>query len=44
MEEEKSGSSIVTKVVIAVVIAVFVYGIYWLLTGGMDNATIEGGH
>lgn len=44
MEEEKSGTSIVTKIVIGLVIALFAYGIFWLLNGGMDGATIEGGH
>lgn len=44
MEENKSGSGIITKVLIAVVAAAFIYGIYWLLSGGMDSAHIEGGH
>jgi uncharacterized membrane protein HdeD (DUF308 family) len=43
MEENKS-SSIVTKVIIAIVILAFMYGIYWLLNGGMDGASLEGSH
>lgn len=44
MEENKSSSGIVTKVIIAVVVLVFIYGIYWLLNGGMDGASLEGSH
>jgi len=44
MEESKSSSGIVTKVIIAVVVLVFIYGIYWLLNGGMDGASLEGSH
>jgi len=44
MEENKPSSGIVTKVVIAVVVLVFIYGIYWLLNGGMDGASLEGSH